>query len=113
MPGDASRSIRTFAVHAGISKSAAGRDLAALRPRALVTRKRRPAASMSTGSPGASCRAGRRSRCPKLGTGKSEARNARHADRPLRSVPERGTEEKPDKKNQGYARGARDLANQR
>ena len=32
-------SSRTFAVHAGISKSAAGRDLAEAR---LITRKRRP-----------------------------------------------------------------------
>src|SRR4030095_14548409 len=35
-------SIRTFAQHAGISKSAAGRDLAELAAAGLVTRKRRP-----------------------------------------------------------------------
>src|SRR6185369_16195471 len=35
-------SVRTFATHAGISKSAAGRDLAALTEAGLVTRKRRP-----------------------------------------------------------------------
>src|SRR3954447_19879115 len=35
-------SIRTLALHAGISKSAAGRDLAELVDAGLVTRKRRP-----------------------------------------------------------------------
>ena len=35
-------SLRTFALHAGISKSAAGRDLAALIEAGLITRKRRP-----------------------------------------------------------------------
>ena len=35
-------SLRTFALHAGISKSAAGRDLAELTEAGLVTRKRRP-----------------------------------------------------------------------
>ena len=34
--------LRTFAAHAGISKSAAGRDLAALTEAGLVRRKRRP-----------------------------------------------------------------------
>src|SRR3954452_13461923 len=37
-------SIRTFAVHAGISKSAAGRDLAELKAEGHLTRTRRPGA---------------------------------------------------------------------
>src|SRR5215208_7680574 len=36
--------IRTFAVHAGISKSAAGRDLAELKAEGHLTRTRRPGA---------------------------------------------------------------------
>src|SRR5215203_7235660 len=35
-------SVRTFAAHAGISRSAAQRDLAASEPAVLVTRRRRP-----------------------------------------------------------------------
>ena len=60
-------SLRTFAVHAGISKSAAGRDLAELRPRGASPASAAPAASTSTGSPAASCRAGRRAGVPSSG----------------------------------------------
>ena len=62
-------SLRTFAVQAGISKSAAGRDLAELEAEGHSPGPDAPAASTSTASPAASCRAGPRSRCPRPGIG--------------------------------------------
>ena len=104
-------SLRTFAVQAGISKSAAGRDLAELRLRDTSPEPAAPAASISTASPAGSCRAGHASRCPSSGP------QAQGVARPTRGglvggVPERGTEEKPMKKNQGDARARDDSPNQ-
>ena len=98
-------SVRRFAIHAGISKSAAQRDLAELADLGLATRKRRPGGVYIY-------RVARRF-LPKLAPRKlsqtrdrkSEAPQQRPQDRPTGAVPERGThEEKPQKNNQGYAR---------
>ena len=61
-------SLRTFAVQAGISKSAAGRDLAELAEAGQITRNRRPGGVYIYRSPAASCRDGPRNRCPNIGT---------------------------------------------
>jgi DNA-binding transcriptional ArsR family regulator len=97
-------SVRTFATHAGISKSAAGRDLAALTEAGLVCRKRRPGGVYVY-------QIGRRflprwtkEQVSQAWTRQREARRAHRADRAAKGVPGLGTEEKPDKKNQGSAR---------
>jgi DNA-binding transcriptional MocR family regulator len=97
-------SIRTFARHAGISKSAAGRDLAELEVTGLVTRKRRPGGVYIY-------RIDRRflPKWPKRKVsqdwdGQTGAASAQQSDHQIGSVPDRGTEEKPDKKNQRWAR---------
>ena len=97
-------SLRNFAVQAGISKSAAGRDLAELAEAGLVTRKRRPGgvyvyqiARRFLPQWAAEQVSQHRDRHRK-------AWRVKHGNPPIRAVPERGTEEKPDKKNQGYAR---------
>ena len=105
-------SLRTFALHAGISKSAAGRDLAELTEAGMThpqpsARRRlcvpdRPALSAAMGE-GAGVPSRDRQR---------EARRARRAERVAKGVPERGTEEKPDKKNQGWARARAGIGNQ-
>jgi len=98
-------SVRRFAVHAGISKSAAQRDLAELEAEGLVSRKRRPGGVYVY-------RIAHRF-LPKLAPRKlSQARDRQIGrtptppqDRPLGAVPERGShEEKPLKNNQGDAR---------
>jgi DNA-binding transcriptional regulator YhcF (GntR family) len=94
-------SVRRFAVHAGISKSAAQRDLAELVDLGLASRKRRP-------GHGYVYRVARRF-LPKWAAEqvsqhrvrKREAQRARQAERAATGVPERGTEEKPIKKNHG------------
>jgi len=98
-------SIRTFAQHAGISKSAAARDLAELAAAGLVTRKRRPGGVYIY-------RIDRRflPKWPKrkVSQGRDDqigAASARQSDRPTKAVPAHGTEENSDKKNQGWARG--------
>jgi DNA-binding transcriptional MocR family regulator len=98
-------SIRTFAQHAGISKSAAGRDLAALTETGLITRKRRPGGVYIY-------RIDRRflPKWPKQKVSQSRdvqtrAASAGQADWSTGAVPAQGTEENPDKKNQGWARG--------
>jgi DNA-binding transcriptional ArsR family regulator len=106
-------SLRTFAVHAGISKSAAGRDLAGLAEAGLVTRKRRPGGVYVY-------RIGKRflpdwpkKLLSQARDRKREAQRARQAERASGGVPEAGTEEKPDKKNQGYARARERFADRR
>jgi DNA-binding transcriptional regulator YhcF (GntR family) len=100
-------SIRTFAVHAGISKSAAGRDLAALEAEGHVSRKRRPGGCYVY-------RIARRflpqwaaEQVSQHRDHKAQALQARRAERAATGVPERGTEEKPVKKNQGEGARAR------
>src|SRR4051812_13856165 len=97
-------SVRTLALHAGISKSAAQRDLAELVITGLVTRKRRPGGVFIY-------RIDRRF-LPRMAPRKlSQARDrnfgwvpTRSSDRPPGTVPRAGTEEKPDKQSQGWAR---------
>src|SRR4051794_15258084 len=97
-------SIRKFAQHAGISKSAAGRDLADLAATGLVTRKRRPGGVYVY-------RIDRRF-LPRWARRKlSQPRDGQFArastfvsDQPTAGVPANGTKEKPDKKNQSWAR---------
>src|SRR4051812_45286931 len=97
-------SIRTFAQHAGISKSAAGRDLAALVDAGLVTRKRRPGGVYVY-------RINPRflPKWPKRKVSQARDRqtgvvSAGRAAELTGGVPAQGTEENPDKKNQGWAR---------
>src|SRR4051812_41284607 len=97
-------SLRTFAVQAGISKSAAGRDLAELTEAGYVSRKRRPGGVYVY-------QIGRQwlPDWPKklrslIRDRKREAIRARQAERAARAVPERGTEENLLKKNQGLER---------
>jgi len=97
-------SVRKLARHAGISKSAAQRDLAELVDTGHVTRKRRPGG----------CYVYRIDRrfLPRMAPRKlSQARDAetraqrtRVSDQPSGAVPRVGTEEKPDKQSQGWAR---------
>src|SRR4051812_15554067 len=98
-------SIRTFAQHAGISKSSAGRDLAALVDTGLITRKRRPGGVYVY-------RVDRRflPKWPKRKVsqdwdGQTGAASSPQSDRSIGAVPAQGTKEKPNKKNQGWARG--------
>ena len=97
-------SIRTFAVHAGISKSAAGRDLAELVEARLITRKRRPGGVYVYRVARRFLPRWAKEQVSQAWARQREARRARRAERVARGVPEPGTEEKPDKKNQGSAR---------
>jgi DNA-binding transcriptional regulator YhcF (GntR family) len=105
-------SVRTFALHAGISKSAAQRDLADLVGAGLVNRKRRRG--------GVYIYQIDRRFLPKMAPRKlSQTRDAKRQDgavqpldRSTGGVPARGTEEKSDKKNQGWARERARFANQ-
>jgi len=97
--------IRTFAVHAGISKSAAGRDLAELEAEGHLTRTRRPGGIYVY-------RIDRRflprwapRKLSQTRDGKPVSAPVQVSDRPLGGVPRAGTEEKPDKQSQGWARG--------
>ena len=106
-------SIRTFALQAGISKSAAGRDLAELAAAGLVIRKRRPG--------GVYVYQIARRFLPKWAAEQvsqhrdryRKARQARRAERAARAVPDSGTEEKPDKKNQGTAQARAGFASRK
>lgn len=105
-------SIRKLAEHAGISKSAAQRDLADLVAAGLVTRKRRPGGvyvywidrrflpAMAPRKLGAR-------KLSQLRTRKSEAIASQQSSQSTGSVPEQGShEEKPsNKKNQGRFAG--------
>src|SRR3954452_12050377 len=95
-------SVRTLALHAGISKSAAQRDLAELEAEGLVSRKRRPGGVYVY-------RIDRRF-LPKMAPRKlSQRRDGKRqegplppSDRPTGGVPTLGTKEKPGKKNQEW-----------
>ena len=97
-------SLRTLARHAGISKSAAGRDLAELEAEGHLTRTRRPGGVYIY-------RIDRRF-LPRMAPRKlSQSRDRQNvgasgyrSDRSTGTVPTPGTEEKPDKNNQGWAR---------
>ena len=98
-------SIRTFAQHAGISRSAAQRDLAELVETGFVTRRRRPGGVYVY-------RINVRflPKWPKRKVSQARDRQIiassdQRSDRSTRSVPAQGTKENPDKKNQGLARG--------
>src|SRR4051795_7482206 len=97
-------SVRTFATHAGISKSAAGRDLAALTEAGLVRRKRRPGGVYVYQIARRFLPHWAKEQVSQAWDRQRKARQARRAERAARGVPEPGTEEKPDKKNQGDAR---------
>jgi DNA-binding transcriptional regulator YhcF (GntR family) len=98
-------SVRTFALHAGISKSAAQRDLADLVTAELVTRKRRPGGVyIYRIDPRFLPRmAPRKLSQPR--DRKSQAVADQQSGGPTRGVPGGGTEEKPPKNNQDYGRG--------
>ena len=100
-------SVRRFAVHAGISKSAAQRDLAELEAEGHLSRKRRPGGVYVY-------RIARRflpqwaaEQVSQARDRKAKALQARRAERAAEGVPERGTKEKPLKKNQGEIARAR------
>ena len=97
-------SVRTFATHAGISKSAAGRDLAALTEAGLVTRKRRPGGVYMYQIARHFPPRWAKEQVSQAWARQREVRRARRAERVARGVPEPGTEEKPDKQNHGDAR---------
>jgi Helix-turn-helix domain len=99
-------SIRTFALHAGISKSAAQRDLADLVETGHVTRKRRPGGVYIYQIDRRFLPYWPKKWVSQLRTYKQKAASGSPVDRPAGGVPQRGTEEEPrDYKNkQGYAR---------
>jgi len=97
-------SLRTFAVQAGISKSAAGRDLAECEAEGYLTRTRRQGGVYVYRIARRFLPQWAREQVSQARDRKREAKRARRADRVQGGVPEPGTEEKPDKKNQGYAR---------
>src|SRR4051794_25481735 len=96
-------SLRTFAVQAGISKSAAGRDLAELEAEGHLTRTRRPGGIYVYRIARRFLPQWAREQVSQARDRPREARRARRAEASLRGVPQPGTEEKPKKKNQGDA----------
>src|SRR3954451_14871582 len=99
-------SIRAFALHAGISKSAAQRDLADLVETGHVTRKRRPGGVYIYQIDTQFLPSWPKKAVSQLRYHKQKAPRGSQTNRPAAGVPERGTEENPRvyKKNQGYAR---------
>ena len=97
-------SLRTFAAQAGISKSAAGRDLAELEAEGHLTRTRRPGGVYVYRIARRFLPQWTREQVSQARDRQHEARHARRVQASLRGVPEPGTKEKPGKKNQGYAR---------
>jgi hypothetical protein len=93
--------IRTFAVHAGISKSAAQRDLAELAELGHLSRKRRPGGCYVYRIARRFLPRWAKEQVSQHRDRKAQALQARQAEQAARAVPERGTEEKPLKKNQG------------
>ena len=89
-------SLRTFAVQAGISKSAAGRDLAELEAEGHLTRTRRPGGVYVYRIARRFLPRWAREQVSQHRDRKRKARHARRAEASSRGVPERGTEEKPD-----------------
>ena len=96
-------SLRTFATQAGISKSAAGRDLAELAEARLITRKRRPGGVYVYQIGRQFLPRWTKEQVSQAWDRQREAHRARRADGAAKGVPVLGTEEKPDKKNQGDA----------
>jgi DNA-binding transcriptional regulator YhcF (GntR family) len=94
-------SLRTFAVQAGISKSAAGRDLAELEAEGHLTRTRRPGGVYVYRIAQRFLPQWAREQVSQARDRQRKARHARRVEASLRGVPEPGTEEKPLKKNQG------------
>src|SRR5215211_7193955 len=99
--------IRTFAVHAGISKSAAQRDLAELEALGHLSRKRRPGGVYVYKIARRFLPQWAAEQVSQHRDRKAQALQARKAEQAARAVPERGTEEKPLKKNQGEGARAR------
>src|SRR3954452_23077121 len=99
-------SIRAFALHAGISKSAAQRDLTDLVETGHVTRKRRPGGVYIYQIDTQFLPSWPKKAVSQLRYRKQKAARGSRTDRPAAGVPERGTEEKLRiyKKKQGYAR---------
>ena len=97
-------SLRTFAVQAGISKSAAGRDLAELEAEGHLTRTRRPGGVYVYRIARRFLPRWAREQVSQARDRQREARYARRAEASLRGVPQPGTKEKPEKKNQEYAK---------
>src|SRR3954471_11036995 len=81
-------SLRGFAVHAGISKSAAGRDLAELAEAGLVTRKRRPGGVYVYQIARRFLPKWAKEQVSQARDRKREARRARQQERAARGVPE-------------------------
>ena len=100
-------SLRTFAVQAGISKSAAGRDLAELEAEGHLTRTRRPGGVYIYRIARRFLPRWAREQVSQHRDRKHKAWRGRRTEVSPEGVPERRTEEKPLKKNQGDAR-ARD-----
>ena len=98
-------SVRTFAVQAGISKSAAGRDLAELEAEGHLTRTRRPGGVYVYRIARRFLPRWAKEQVSQARDRQRKARQARRAAASPGGVPEPGTEEKPDKKNPGNARG--------
>jgi DNA-binding transcriptional regulator YhcF (GntR family) len=99
-------SIRTFALHAGSSRSAAQRDLADLVATGYVTRKRRPGGVYIYQIDQQFLPSWPKKLVSQRRHRKQQAVLASPADRSAKGVPDPGTEENPSvyKKNQGYAR---------
>ena len=97
-------SIRTFAYHAGVSKSAAGRDLAALTEVGCVTRKRRPGGVYVYQIARRFLPRWAKEQVSQAWNRQHKALQARNAAVSPGGVPDHGTKEKPDKKNQTNAR---------
>ena len=93
-------SLRTFAVQAGISKSAAGRDLAELEAEGHLTRTRRAGGVYVYRIARRFLPRWAREQVSQARDRQRKARRARCAEASSRGVPEPGTEEKPEKKNQ-------------
>jgi len=98
-------SIRTFARHAGISRSAAQRDLAALVAAGLVKRQRRPGGVYVYRITPRFLPKWPKRKVSQARDRQIIAASDQWSDRSTSTVPAQGTEENPDKKNQGWARG--------
>jgi DNA-binding transcriptional MocR family regulator len=97
-------SLRTFARQAGISKSAAGRDLAELQAEGHLTRTHRPGGVYVYRIARRFLPRWAREQVSQARDRQREARRARCAEASSRGVPEPGTKEKPWKKNHGNAK---------
>jgi DNA-binding transcriptional regulator YhcF (GntR family) len=100
-------SLRTFAMQAGISKSAAGRDLAELEAEGHLTRTRRPGGVYVYRIAHRFLPQWAREQVSQARDRQRKVGHARRAEASLRGVPQPGTEEKPEKKNQREGARAR------